>query len=380
MLKLSFILFFFSCTALFLVFVGYPLILFLYSKVKSKDHLISEPDISKKVSIIMACAGDLKLLKPKIENFLALDYPEENLELVVCFDGSARADFHSGRIKSLSLEKQMGKAYALNRAVSKSSGQFLLFTDADAIFSKEAVKVLLRHFNDPEIGGVWGKRKILEKRDSLTEAQSLYISLDNFIKKYESKIGSTTANDGKIYMIRKECFKPIDPKSTDDLYTALGIIRKGKRFIYDEKAVACIKRPSRSFIHEIKRRKRIVSRSMRAIWLNRELLNPFRYGIYSFGLFVNKVLRRAIGFFLILIFLTSLTLINSPFFKTIFFAQTSIYVFLLFHPVFKRLHLSFLEKLTASGLYFIAGCMGCISGIFSFLIGEVPEKWEPIKE
>jgi hypothetical protein len=43
---------------------------------------------------------------------------------------------------------------------------------------------------------------------------------------------------------------------------------------------------------EFRRKVRVITRGLRAVWLMRELLNPLRHGCYSVQLFSHKVLRR----------------------------------------------------------------------------------------
>ncbi len=385
------VLFFICIAGILSVFLLYPLLVFSLAMLFPKIHEESISGKAFKISILLAFYGDLTLLKEKIRNFLSLNYPKENLEMIVCFDGpmpeESQLTFATGiqNLRITSLEERKGKTFALNKAATYAEGDLLLFTDADAIFTPDCLYKLSRHFSDPQIGGVFSKRMILEEGDEIVAAQKFYIDFDSFIKINESVFGSTTSNDGKLYIIRREYFEPIAPMTTDDLYCSLRIIRKGKRFIFDPDVPVYIRKPSRSLRHEFQRRIRIVSQSMVSLWLNKDLFNPLRFGFFSVGLFINKVMRRFVGVFLLFLLVSSsyLSFCNRYFFY--FTAlQFCFYLAPLAGPVIeifglRNRFLNILAKLSKMILYFLTGCAGSVVGIFVFLSGKSPARWEPLK-
>ena len=386
----SLVLILFSALGISSVFFFYPCLVWILSVLIGKPPLYEKQISPRPVSIIIPIRGDLSLLPEKLKSLRSLTYPNELLEVIVCFDDEIENVPENiinafPTAKFISLGKKMGKAFALNKAVEVSTGELLLFTDADAILAPDTIQNLIIHFHDPHIGGISGRRVIGEVVDHIAGAQILYIDLDSFIKEKESIIGSTTGNDGKLYIIRRDHFEPIDPKSTDDLFCMLTIIRKGSRFVYEKNALAFIKKPSRTFLHEVERRRRIVSGSFNAMWLNRSIFNPFRYRFYSFSLFVNKVLRRLLGLFFAIIFISSYFL--SPkflTFKMVFLLQVAFCLFSISHPIIsysarKVKQLGIFSRISAVGLYFIAGCIGSTLGIVDFLFRDSPHSWEPKK-
>src|SRR6185503_15625649 len=54
----------------------------------------------------------------------------------------------------------------------------------------------------------------------------------------EARLGSVTSNDGKLYAIRRELFRPIAPGATDDLFTCLSVVEQGRRFVFEPRAHA----------------------------------------------------------------------------------------------------------------------------------------------
>jgi len=168
----------------------------------------------------------------------------------------------------------------------------------------------------------------------------------------------------------------------------LSVTGQGFSFVFDRQALAFIRMPSRNVHHELTRRRRIVSTSLRGLWLNRRLFNPFRYGAFSVGLFINKVIRRLLPIALIVVFLSStgLALSGSPFFGVVFFIQVAGYLFCLLYPwlttKFRQASTvgRLVLKVSGLGYFFCIGMAGTFLGVVSFLSGEEITKWEPVKK
>ena len=66
---------------------------------------------------------------------------------------------------------------------------------------------------------------------------------------------------------------------------------------------------------------RIICKDLRGLTLNREILNPFRYPLYSWGLISHKLLRWLVPYFLILILFTNLSFLQLRIYQIIFILQ-----------------------------------------------------------
>ncbi len=116
-----------------------------------------------------------------------------------------------------------------------------------------------------------------------------YIQWDSWIKWLETRSGiNITSHDGKLYAIRKTLFKQVPEGVTDDAFLSLAVIGQGYRFVFDPQATASIRVPARNGRHELKRRIRIVSRSLNGLKMNRRLLNPFRFGFFPWDCLSTK--------------------------------------------------------------------------------------------
>ncbi|MFW5803428.1 MAG: glycosyltransferase [Verrucomicrobiota bacterium] len=382
-----------SLTILAAVLGLYPLLLRLCAPFLRQDHPIAPTNAPDRelptVTCIVAARNAETMIEAKVRNTLDIDYPEDKLNAIFCSDGSTdrtaeilrEQTANSPRLHVLESNTHEGKIAALNRAAPQSTADLLLFTDVDARLDPNCLRALARHYADPAIGGVCGRRTIGEETDTLHSAQNRHFRFHAGIQQIESQVSSITANEGKLYTMRRTLYRGIAPGVTDDLYTCLSVAAQGYRFIYEPQAVAHVPLPSRSLSHEIVRRRRIVSTSLRGIWLHRSLLNPFRHGILSAGLFINKILRRLLALFLLLLLISTCLLADHPLFLALLVGQAVFYASIPTHLLCLRLHLHppIIGKALSTITYFCIGAFGSLLGFLDFLRGKTIDRWDPVK-
>jgi cellulose synthase/poly-beta-1,6-N-acetylglucosamine synthase-like glycosyltransferase len=286
-------------------YVGFPLLVLLRARLRPRPHTVA--DITPRVSVVIAAHDEMAAIGPRVDNLLALDYPPDRLEIVIASDGStdgtvATAEARGGdRVRVLDLPR-VGKATALNRAVEASTGEVLVFSDANTAYAPDAVRSLVRSFADPEVGGVAGNQVYLSVSDSngvidpgaATAAgvgERSYWDLDRVIKEAESLGGNVISATGAIYALRRELFQPVPDGVTDDFVTSTRVIAQGRRLVFDADAVA-LEPVAGSGRREYRRKVRIMTRGLRGVAVARSLLDPRRHGFYSVQLLTHKVLRR----------------------------------------------------------------------------------------
>lgn len=369
------------------VFVLYPLAV-LWAARGRGPRATEATSRSPAVSLLVALRNAEALAADKVANSLALVYPGP-VQFVFVSDGSSdgtvRALRAAGgeRIEVLELASHHGKAAALNLGAERCTGEILVLSDADAWLAPDALTVLVARFADPGVGGVCGQRVIREESGALLEAQGRYIAADSALKRAESRVGSVTSNDGKLYAVRRALFRPIAPGATDDLYTCLAVVEQEHRFVFEPRARAFIRTPSRGAAHELARRRRIVARSLRGIYLKRALLNPLRHGSFAFQLFVNKVLRRLLPVFLGLFFVASVGLAwRHPAARWLVALELAFLVLALLGGASGRRlprPFSWCVSLAGTARYFCVGNLGTLLGLADFLRRKETVKWDPLK-
>jgi cellulose synthase/poly-beta-1,6-N-acetylglucosamine synthase-like glycosyltransferase len=395
---IALVLFILAMIPLLMVFVIYPLLLYVINRLKIPKALLAQEKLPT-VTILIAARNGQSLIKQKLDNCFSLNYPQQLLEVIVFSDGSQDDtlsllnNYNEPRLTVLHDNNHIGKAAALNIAVTHTTAQVLVFTDLDAILNTDALRYLVDTLQSQEVGGVCGLRAIQGKTNPLKSAQKHYIAFDSWLKQQESQLGYLTSNDGKLYAFKSVYFKPIAPGVTDDLYTALNIISQHKRFIFDPRAIANIKTPARNPRHEVSRRRRITCRSLTGIFAHRQLFNPFNFGFYSVALLINKVLRRFIPISLLLIFASNLLLLTdglnaklpseqatSLLWLSCLIIQLLMYFMTAIFSIKQHQPKSNVVIKFAYGLfYFILGNVGMLLGLIDFLLNKQVIKWDPKK-
>ncbi len=375
-----------SAAGILAVFGLYPLVVVVLGSLRRRPAPTA-PASFPSVSLLVALRNAEALAEAKAANALALDYPGP-LQIVFASDGSTDQTAArlraagAGRIEVIEIIEHHGKAHALNQGARSCHGEILVLSDADALLAPDAVTRLVEHFADEQVGGVCGQRVIQEHAGALTGAQGQYIAADSALKRAESRLGSVTGNDGKLYAVRRALFRPIAAGATDDLYSCLAIVEQGRRFVFEPRARAFIRTPSRNPGHELVRRRRIVSRSLHGIFAKRALLNPFLHGSFAFQLLVNKVFRRLLPVFLLALLGSTLLLAfayDQPWARAVLAAQLAFYALALAHPVLVRVRVPGLAPAASAAYYFCVGCIGTLLGLADFARGREAVKWDPIK-
>lgn len=378
------IIFILSLLLLILPLLVYPLWLWILGRHWGRPHRLDQT-WTPTVSLIVACRNPGELLAAKITNTFDLDYPNDRLELVIVADGStdgsesALRGLDEKRIRFRHLETHGGKAHALNVAMGMASGEVLVFSDVDALLAPSALRLLLRHFGDPIVGGVCGQRILQREQQTLRDAQMSYVDWDSRIKSLESAVGSMTSNDGKLYALRAQAASPIAEGVTDDLDAALKLIGNGWRFVFEPDAMAVVRVPARSPAHEISRRRRVVARSLGGLRLHRQLLDPRRSGLFAISLGINKGLRRLLPIWLLLLLASNAVLApGSWLWSALLALQISAYGLAGLGAVAPRFP-GRLGSLSRKAFYFVLGNYGTLLGLLDFLRGRKVVRWDPDK-
>lgn len=292
------------------VYIGYPILLFIIRSVYTKSHKIDEIN-TPKVTLIVSCYNEVDVIQDKMSNCKAIDYPQENLEIIFVSDGSTDGtdelikEYCNDQIKIIRQEGRLGKTSGLNLAVDAAQGDLIVFSDANAMYQQDAIKKLVRHFSDEHVGLVVGAAIYTDgNENSAAQSENSYWEYELTIKRWESDIHSVVGGDGAIYAIRKELYDPLDAKDINDFVNPLEIIAKGYRGIFDRDAI-CLEETAGDFNKEARRKERIVNRSFRGLMKVKRVMNPFKTGFFALEIISHKLLRWLIPFFLLGIAVTS---------------------------------------------------------------------------
>lgn len=238
-----------SLALIFLAYVGYPVCLYLWTRIRPRP--IRKAPLTPSVTVVMAVRNEEGNLPAKLRNLEALRYPAELLEVVVVSDGSTD---HTNRIlgdwqatrrrAAVILAEDEGKASALNQGVERAQGEIICFTDARQSIAPNGLLRLVENFADPSVGCASGALVISDSSAGRSAAArenetSLYWELEKSVRNWEGLAGSTVGATGAFYAIRKSLFSPF-PRGIilDDVYLPMQIARLGSRVIFDPHARA----------------------------------------------------------------------------------------------------------------------------------------------
>ena len=309
-------------------YLGYPAWLWLRSRWSPRPIRRNQQEPA--ASAVMVVHNEEAVVARKLENLLALDYPEAKLEVVVVCDGSTDGTgaileqyAHSGRVRTLMKPVSRGKAAGLNDAVQLASGEVLLFTDARQQLEPEALRLLMENFADPEVGAASGELMLGDRATGETgKGMGLYWRIEKMIRDLESSSGSVAGATGAIYCARRSLFEPL-PEGTilDDVLLPMQIVRRGARVIFDPRARAWDS-PDLGNSREFARKVRTLSGNYQLLQLAPWLLsskNPIRFEFIS-----HKLSRLVVPFALLALLLASL-LLPQPGYRAALIAQLAFY-------------------------------------------------------
>ena len=377
-------LFWFSALVLLYVYIGYPVVLSLLARqFPRRDGLTGQ--ISPSVTLLVSAYNERSVIRAKVENSLALDYPAGLLEIVVvsdCSDDGTDEIVSSYAMRGVRLVRQsqrFGKTAGLNLGVAQSKGQIIVFSDANAMYEPDAVLQLTRHFSVPQVGYVVGNARYTKKADQAASADSegLYWKLETWLKQKESEFGSVVGGDGAIYAIRRELFSPLLPTDINDFLNPLQIAARNYRGVYEPSAV-CYEEAADSFEKEFQRKVRIISRSLNAIRREPRVVLPWVQPRHWFALVSHKMLRWFAPVFLLLSLATSSVLSVSPFYRLALLLQLLFYALA---AVGWRLETSVkTSKLFYLPYYFCLVNGASLVGICRFLTGGLSPTWRTVRD
>ena len=197
------------------------------------------------VTVVVLAFDEESTIAEKIENSLALDYPEDRLDVIVASDGSTDrtneivAAHPSPRVRLLASSERRGKAMLSNDAVAAAGGTWLLFTDAETRFQPDALRLMARHFEDPSVGMVDGELVCVnEGASSIAADVSLYWRLESALKTAESDLGCLSSTFGACSALRRSLFEPLRPTEDIDFRTPLDLVAQGYRVVHEPRVLA----------------------------------------------------------------------------------------------------------------------------------------------
>jgi peptidoglycan-N-acetylglucosamine deacetylase len=220
----------------------------------------AEPGASyrPKVAILIPAYNEEKVVERTIRAALRSSY--SNVRVILVDDGSAdrtlavaRQSFPreeaTGRLLILT-KPNSGKADALNYGLAHLAPDEEIFVgiDADTVIARDAVTLLVPHFENPAVAAVAGNAKVGNRVNLWTRWQALeYITSQNFERRALNTLGAVSVVPGAIGAWRVAAVSEIGGFKTDtvaeDADLTMALLRKGYRVEYEDRALAYTEAP-----------------------------------------------------------------------------------------------------------------------------------------
>jgi cellulose synthase/poly-beta-1,6-N-acetylglucosamine synthase-like glycosyltransferase len=191
-------------------FVAYPLILWIAARLIPKRKSVGPAGAWPSVTITVPVYNAEANIRATLERLLELDYPRDQLQLLVISDASSdRTDaivgeFAGAGVELFRLPDRMGKTTAENRALAVARGDIIVNADATVLLAPNALKALVRVFDDPTIGVSSGRdRSVGDVDNAGTRPESGYVGYEMWIRDLETRVGSIVGASGCFYAIRR---------------------------------------------------------------------------------------------------------------------------------------------------------------------------------
>lgn len=372
--------FYLSLLGFFYAYIGYPITTFFIGMINGKT--VRKGDHKPKVTIIIAAYNEQDSIRATLENKLALDYPEDRLEIVVVSDGSTDntnqivEDFRARGIKLIRQKPRAGKTAALNLTVPQAGGEIIVFSDANSIYATDALAKLVANFADPDVGYVTGKMIYTKSGASSTGSGcSAYMQYENWLRRIETRLGSVVGVDGGIDGVRKSLYKPMRPDQLPDFVLPLMVVEQGYRVVYEPEAV--LMEPAlKNSKDEYRMRVRVSLRAFWALTDMRRLLFFSASRTFAWQLWSHKVLRYTCFAFLLGAYFSNMALYSvSGFYKALFLVQNACYAAAIFGALNK--HEGWLVRKVYPFHYFALLNLASAHAFLKFLLRQKQVIWTP---
>jgi cellulose synthase/poly-beta-1,6-N-acetylglucosamine synthase-like glycosyltransferase len=310
-------------------YVGYPLLMRILARVSPKPPH-PEPYLPA-ITIVVVAYNEAARIARRIENLLALNYPEHLRRIVVVSDGStddtaAIARASSPEVHVVEFEARRGKASVFNDVLPRLKTDIVVLADARQRFEPDAVRALVANFADSAVGAVSGELVLggTGTGDPGCQGVAMYWDTEKRLRWLESQVDSSIGVTGAIVAIRRSLVEPIPPDTVlDDVLIPMRIVRRGFRVIFEPRARAFDRLPSAER-DEFSRKVRTLAGNFQLFALEPWLLAPWRNRLWLQTV-SHKGLRLALPLLFLAVAVANVFLLDQLFYWVTLAGQMGFY-------------------------------------------------------
>lgn len=291
----------------FYTYLGYGMLLWLLVRLKrivrgkaERKALPTDEAELPEVTFMICAYNEQDVVDMKMENTLQLDYPHDKLHIMWVTDGSTdKTNERLARYADVEVvfsPERRGKTAALNHGISMVRSEITMMTDANTIVNREAVREIVRCFQDPRVACVAGEKRVMARHEgqAAAEGEGLYWKYESALKRMDSELYSAMGAAGELNAIRTRFYEPMPETALlDDFVMSMRMVDQGYKIAYTSDAYA-MEYGSADLTEESKRKRRIAAGGLQSVWWLRQMMNPFRRPVVAFQFVSHRVLRWSI--------------------------------------------------------------------------------------
>jgi len=290
----------------FYTYIGYGMLLWVIVQVKcfvrgkAVQPVLPADEELPHVTFMVCAYNEQDVVDIKMENTHQFDYPHDKLHIMWVTDGST--DATNDRLSAypdvevVFSPERKGKTAAMNHGVSMVKTDFLIMTDANTMVNHEAIREIVRCFQDPQVACVAGEKRVMARHEGQTaaEGEGLYWKYESTLKRLDYELYSAMGAAGELIAIRTSFYKTMPENALlDDFVLSMRMVDNGYRIAYSAQAYA-MEYGSADLGEESKRKRRIAAGGLQSTWWLRKMMNPLRNPVVAFQFVSHRVLRWTI--------------------------------------------------------------------------------------
>lgn len=278
-------------------YVGYPALLSVLARRSRRADPGPVAELPM-LSVVIPVYNEERVIAETLEHVLSLDYPRDRLQVLVVSDASSdRTDdiarsFTDRGVELLRVAGRRGKTAAENAAGGAVRGDVVVNIDATIRLPRHALRAIVQPFADPTVGVASGRDVTVGSAAAqANRGEGTYTDYEMRVRALETRLHSIVGASGCFFATRRELYRlPFPEQLSRDFGSALVARAHGFRAVSVNDAV-CFVPCTRSLHVERRRKVRTMTRGLGTLWYMRRLLNPARYGVFSWMLFSHKLAR-----------------------------------------------------------------------------------------
>jgi len=223
------------------------------------------------VALVICALNEGRVIREKIENSLALQYPPGKLRIVVISDGSTdntaaiAREYRERGIQLIERSERRGKIANLNDVVGSLTEEIVVLSDANVLYDSQAILRLLERYQDDAIGCVSGRVILRNTAEPLATSEENYYRLEWRLQAWASSLYSMVGADGAMYALRRELFSRCAPDTLiEDYVIPMSVANRGRRVVFQPQATGWEDGPG-GLGEEFRRKVRIAAGAAQAL-------------------------------------------------------------------------------------------------------------------